>query len=522
MTSERRRRKVTRRMSLKRKRRMTVLFFAAVFLILLVFAGSYLALRKYVNTVEGDIIADNISIGTVDVSGLTRNQAKELLEEHLAEDRAVTVSLKTENGSADATLEELGLSSDDLDSLTKEAVDYGKKGSVWTRYRRMKRLEADGLVIREKFTLDKELTEAVLNERAVPLIKGAQDAAIEKTVTGFKITPEQEGKAVDIEATIEVITEQLNQEWNHEDFSVEVSTKKEEPEITEEDLSEIQDELGSFWTDAGGGERWNNLKTGTERLNGKILMPGETLSVGQVTGPYTAENGYVEAGAYENGQVVSDYGGGICQVSTTLYNAVIYAELEIVERAPHSMTVAYVKPSRDAAIAGDYLDFKFKNSYDTPIYIYGEINSSNQLQFIIYGKDTRPEGRKVEYESETVSTTEHGTTYKENPEAAFGTMTSTGSPHDGVEARLWKIVYEDGEEVSREVFNTSSYSASDEIIEVGTAGGSEEAVAALQSAIASQDAAKISEAVSKGGGQATENQEDAAAQQTDQQAREQS
>ena len=96
----------------------------------------------------------------------------------------------------------------------------------------------------------------------------------------------------------------------------------------------------------------------------------------------------------------------------------------------------------------------------------------------------------MEYESETVSTTEHGTTYKENPEAAFGTMTSTGSPHDGVEARLWKIVYEDGEEVSREVFNTSSYSASDEIIEVGTAGGSEEAVAALQSAIASQDAAK--------------------------------
>ena len=68
----------------------------------------------------------------------------------------------------------------------------------------------------------------------------------------------------------------------------------------------------------------------------------------------------MEAGAYENGQVVSDYGGGICQVSTTLYNAVIYAELEVVERSPHSMTVGYVKPSRDAAIAGDYLDFKFK------------------------------------------------------------------------------------------------------------------------------------------------------------------
>lgn len=507
MTSESRRRKVTRRMSLKRKRRMAVLFFIAVFLVLLVFAGSYLALSKYINTIDENIIADNISIGAVNVSGLTRAEAKEVLEEHLAEDLALKISLETEDGSADATLEELGLSSKDLDALTKEAVDYGKKGSLWTRYRKMKRLESDGLVIREKFTLDQELAEAVLNERVAPLIKGAQDAAIQKTSAGFKITPEKEGKAIDIEATIDAITQHLNKGWNHTDFSMEVSTKKDVPEITEADLSEIQDELGSFWTDAGGGDRWNNLKTGTDRLNGKILMPGETLSVGQTTGPYTAENGYVEAGAYENGQVVSDYGGGICQVSTTLYNAVIYAELEVVERAPHSMTVAYVKPSRDAAIAGDYLDFKFKNSYDTPIYIYGEINSSNQLQFIIYGKDTRPKGRTVEYESETVSTTEHGTTYKENAEAAFGTMTSTGSPHDGVEAKLWKVVYENGKEVSREVFNTSSYSSSDEIIEVGTSGGDAESIAALQAAIASQDRTAIEEAIRGGGAQETENTE---------------
>lgn len=480
---------------------MRVLFFAAIFLVILVFAGSYLALRKYVNTVEDNIIADNISIGSVDVSGMTAKEAKSMLEEHLAEDRTVTVRLKTDDGTADATLEELGLAAADLDGLTKEAVNYGKKGTIWTRYRRMKRLESDGLVIREKFSLDEELAGSVLEERVAPLIKGAQDASIKKISTGLKITPEKEGKGVDVEATIGEITDHLNQKWEHDDFTVEVATKKAKPQVTEADLSEIKDELGSFWTDAGGGERWNNLKTGVERLNGKILMPGETLSVGQTTGPYTAENGYVEAGAYENGQVVSDYGGGICQVSTTLYNAVIYAELEVVERSPHSMTVGYVKPSRDAAIAGDYLDFKFKNPYDTPVYIYGEINSSNQLQFIIYGKETRPKGRTVEYESETVSTTEHGTTYKENPEAAFGTMTSTGSPHDGVEAKLWKIVYEDGTEVSREVFNTSSYASSDEIIEVGTSGGGAAAVAALQSAIASQDFSSIAAAISQGGAQ---------------------
>ena len=83
------------------------------------------------------------------------------------------------------------------------------------------------------------------------------------------------------------------------------------------------------------------------------------------------------------------YGGGICQVSTTLYNAILFAELEIVERYPHSMLVNYVDPSRDAAIAGDTKDLKFKNNQETPIYLEGGIDSSNQLRFTVYGKETR-------------------------------------------------------------------------------------------------------------------------------------
>lgn len=81
------------------------------------------------------------------------------------------------------------------------------------------------------------------------------------------------------------------------------------------------------------------------------------------------ENGYKTATAYENGRSVDSIGGGVCQISTTLYNAALYAELEIIQRQNHSMSVSYVKPSMDAAIAGTYKDLKVKNSYDTPIYI---------------------------------------------------------------------------------------------------------------------------------------------------------
>ncbi len=499
MASRRRSLRETKRMTARRKKQMCLLIMAGAGagLILIALLGVYIHLRNYVNRVDENVICGNVWIGTVDVSGMTAKEAGAALEEHRESDGAVTVTLEADDGSAQALLSELGLSAEDVDELIQEAVDYGKTGSVFSRYRTQKNLEEEPYVIREKFSLDQELTEAVLNERAVPLVQGAVDASIQKTAASFEITAEQEGKAVDVEATIEAVTDYLNDQWEHDDFTMELQTKTDEPEITEEELSTIQDELGSFWTDAGGGDRWQNLKNGVDKLNGTILMPGETLSVGQTTGPFTAENGYVEAGAYENGQVVSDYGGGICQVSTTLYNAVIYAELEVVERSPHSMTVDYVKPSRDAAIAGDYLDFKFTNSYDTPIYIYGEINDSNQLRFIIYGMETRAENRTVEYESETISTEPYGTVYEENTELAAGTTEVTGNPHDGVEAQLWKIVYEDGQEVSREVFNTSYYAKSDQVIEVGTASASGDVLTALQNAIASQDADQVNAAVSQ-------------------------
>ena len=123
--------------------------------------------------------------------------------------------------------------------------------------------------------------------------------------------------------------------------------------------------------------------------------------------PYTKENGFAEAGAYQNGKVIQSMGGGICQVSSTLYNAVILAELGVEQRQPHSMLVDYVQPSMDAAIAGDYKDMKLKNTTETPIYIEGYV-SGGYVTFTIYGKETRPENRTIKFVSETLSTKDGG------------------------------------------------------------------------------------------------------------------
>lgn len=476
---------------------MKVLLSLIFVCLVLVLGISYALLHHYVSKFPGDKIAENIYIGTTEVSGMTRSEAKAKLDDQMSSDKALNVSVMVGGQSADAALEEYGLGCSDTDELVNKAVNYGKKGGLWSRFRKLRKLSKDKMVIAEGFKLDQETGITLLTERAVPLAVHAQDAVITRSGSGFEISAEQEGETVDVEATLLAIEKYLNDDWKHETFSIDAVMKKEMPSVTAKDLESIQDELGSFSTDAGGGERWQNLKTGVEKLNGTVLMPGEELSVHNITAPYDAEHGYVTAGSYENGQVVDTYGGGICQVSSTLYNAVLYSELEVVKRYPHSMLVSYVKPSMDAAIAGDVKDFVFKNNYDSPIYIFGEIDGANQLHFAIYGKDTREKGRSVEYEVETISSEEPETTYKTDSEARLGSMNTAGSPHTGKVVQLWKVVYQDGNEVSRDVVNNSTYNKSDRIIKVGTKSDNAEATALVAKAVATQDKAKINEAIAQ-------------------------
>lgn len=352
-------------------------------------------------------------------------------------------------------------------------------------------------VIGEQFGLDKEKASAVIEERSADLESHAVNASISHTSGGFQITDEAVGKKVDSEASIKGIEKYLNNEWKYENFSVKLVEVTEEPKIKRSDLETIQEVLGSFSTDAGYGDRVKNLRRASEMLNGTVLMPGEELSVLEATLPYTKENGYVDGSAYVNGQVVQNIGGGLCQVSTTLYNAVLYSELEVTERSAHSMIVTYVDPSRDAAIAEGVKDLKFRNNYDTPVLIEGYIDGNNQLRFYIYGKDTRSKDRKVEFESETLEKKEYTKKFVEDSGNPIGYMQKEGSAFNGRKARLWKVVYENGKEVSRKVINNSSYKASEVKVMVGISSDNAEAVSLMKKAIASQDENAIKKAINE-------------------------
>ena len=274
--------------------------------------------------------------------------------------------------------------------------------------------------------------------------------------------------------------------------TIDLKTEVTKPQGTEEELSKVKDVLGSFHTDysSSAAGRAKNVQNGAAKINGSVIYPGEQFSVYKAVSPFDAENGYELAGSYENGTTVQTYGGGICQVSTTLYNAVILSELQVDERFNHSMIVTYVKPSMDAAIAGTSKDLKFTNNTDAPIYIEG-YTSGGQIYFTIYGEETRPENREISFVSETLSQTDPGVTLQADGSHGIGYFATVSSAHTGYTAKLWKVVTVNGVEESRTEFNSSRYNPSNKILAVGTATDNPEAAAQMAAAIASGDEATV-------------------------------
>ncbi len=229
--------------------------------------------------------------------------------------------------------------------------------------------------------------------------------------------------------------------------------------------------MGSFTTSFAdsGSERKHNIQHAASMINGTKLAPGESFSTSSTIGPITEENGYQTAGAYQNGKVIDSVGGGVCQISTTLYNAVLAAELEVTERAEHSMTVSYVDVARDAAIAGDYKDFCFVNNTDDTIHIEGWATGS-ELTFQIWGADTKKKnGRTIEFETVILEEYEPGepvVTEDDSKEADY--YQEEQAAHTGYKAELYKVIYQDGVETERVKINSSSYEASPAIVVVGT------------------------------------------------------
>ena len=368
--------------------------------------------------------------------------------------------LVTEENSVTVTAGELGVSWGNPEIVDAAAM-LGTQGNIVQRYKALKDLEKENKVYAIELDFDIVAINRILADECKQYDTTAVDMGLVLENGVFRVVEGQTGYALDVEDSIDVIYGYLAEEWNHEACSIQLSVAVTEPRGSEEELLMVKDLLGSFTTSysTSNSNRSANVANGCKLINGTLLYPGDEFSTCDAVTPFTERNGYYLAGSYLNGKVVDSLGGGICQVSTTLYNAVLLSELEVTERYNHSMIVTYVNPSADAAISDTSgKDFCFVNNTDYPIYIEGYTTPNKEITFNIYGVETRSAGHTVEYVGEVLETIrpESDTIY---PDASqpIGYIGNVEGAHIGYKARLWKIVKEDGVEVSREVINTSSY-----------------------------------------------------------------
>lgn len=280
----------------------------------------------------------------------------------------------------------------------------------------------------------------------------------------YEIHKEEEG--LDFGISLDEAKKLVSQ--NQDYFTIPLKVLK--PQITVKSLGQeaFPDLLATYSTtySTGNSNRCTNISLAARSVNGYVLMPGETFSYNSTVGQRTATRGYKEAGVYLNGEVTTGLGGGICQVSSTLYNAILLANLEIVERSNHTFKPTYVPAGQDATVSWGAPDFKFKNNRNYPIRITATAGNGS-VSFNVYGLKTSDD-YEVKIVSSEIGSIPFSTQYQETSSLPAGTQKITQAGSNGCKTQTYKILYKNGAEVSRKLINSDTYKPHNQVVSVGT------------------------------------------------------
>ena len=262
-------------------------------------------------------ITEGVCIGSVDVGGMTKEEAKKAVDAYVDSIKDTSFSLKGANGSFDATAQEMSVSADS-DAAVDEALSVCHEGSLIDRFVESEELKKGNVAVNMYLSVDKQKTANMIYDKSDELNIKAVDNSLQRNGDSFDFVPGQEGKEVDVVKSVYAINDFLQNSWDGSANEIELVTNTVQPRGSKEELSKIKDNLGGFSTDfsSSAAGRATNVKNACSLINGSVIYPGEQFSVYEAISPITTDNGYQIAGAYENGQVVDSVGGGVCQVAT--------------------------------------------------------------------------------------------------------------------------------------------------------------------------------------------------------------
>ena len=446
---------------------------ALLLLLVLALAGvgawrvrEYRALAEMKAVVSRQTFYDGTTVDGVNVSGMTLQQALEHWEREVESAYRQTAAVL--NDGTQVTAEQLGYASNYAQVLSG-AWNAGRSGSLVERYRHIEAASAHPTAYEVSRTLyDDALVRQYAANVAAQVDAQPQDARLKAFNTetyNFEFEPEQSGRVLNQEALVADIEAALSAGGASVNLQIETIA----PAVTQENVASQYGMISYAITNASysSSNRLSNIRLALSMIDGTCLEPGESFSFNAVVGQRTTDRGFKTATAYSGGKVTEEVGGGICQVSTTLFNAVVKADLKVDERHSHSLTVSYVDLGKDAAVDWGNKDLRFTNTSSDRVYICCYLTEDKRVRVGVFGK-LLDDGVTITLEGVKTGTVDYTTEYQMNFELYSGQTRLVQNGKKGYKATTYKIWWDaNGNELRRSELCKSTYQATPEIIEYG-------------------------------------------------------
>lgn len=414
-----------------------------------------------------DTIHDGVTIENLDVSGLSAIEAQVKIKNHF--DQVIKegkIHFTYDDQAWDVYVKDIGFTYDYINSVNK-AYDIGRKGNILERVQQIFSLYGNPYNIELESSFDHSKVDEIVQNMQKKIDKPPKNASIVRKNGQFVITKEEKSYNVNVTEVKSQLEEKLKEYKYQDEIYIELLVQTVLPKITAESLRSIDALLSEYVTkfNPSSINRSFNVRLAAKTMNGTVIMPGEIFSFNEVVGPRSVQRGYKSAHVIFKGELVDGLGGGVCQPSSTLYNATLLANLEIVERTKHTIPSSYVPKGRDATVSYGVLDFKFKNIFAHPIYL--ESYTHRNLMIVkLYGASQ--DRQNVQIQSKDFQVIKRPVEVKYNDQLFEGEEEIEEKGRDGYKVTTYRIVYENNRMIRKERISKDYYRPQKQIVIKGT------------------------------------------------------
>jgi len=369
----------------KKKRKKPVLIIVGIIGSLVVVQGlfMYSSISKYKSKIYPQIWIEDINVG-----GKTKEQAKKLIVDvHSDIITKKNITIKINSKEYTVNISKLDMKYNYSDIIDK-AYNIGRNGNIFKNYFAITSPDENKFELTHTYNF--AIIDTVLKDIVKDNNKDATNATLTKNSSGkFIVIKDKTGLSVDSEGITKAIKSKVNNIDKEENLVISSELKKVDPKIKASELTGVTTKISSVTTNFknSNANRSENIRLSAAAINGTVIMPGEVFSFNDVVGDRTAQNGFKTAKEIIGDKVVDGIGGGVCQASTTLYNAILRTDIISLERYQHSLKSSYIGAGLDATVAYGILDYRFKNTYTYPIYIESSAYNKN-ITFSIYSNSS--------------------------------------------------------------------------------------------------------------------------------------